>query len=140
MEPYEPLLAIATAIAVGLLVGMEREQTHPDDPSLFAGVRTYPIIALIGAVATLLDPGAPWLPLAALAGVTVLVAMSYAHSLRNGQHGATTEARLILVDTSVWVDYVPRRLTIGALARPNDTSTFFTCRDPAAPMPAMYLR
>jgi uncharacterized membrane protein (DUF4010 family) len=95
MEPYEPLVAIATAIAVGLLVGMEREQAHPDDPSLFAGVRTYPIIAMIGAVATLLAGDAPWLPLVALAGVIVLVALSYAHALRSGQHGATTEASAI---------------------------------------------
>ncbi len=99
MEPYEPHLAIATAIAVGLLVGLEREQSHPKNQgALLAGVRTYPIFALIGALATLVEPASMWLPLVALAGVIALLAISYAFGLKNGQgHGVTTEASVIAV-------------------------------------------
>ncbi len=99
MEPYEPHLAIATALAVGLLVGLEREQKRPEHPgSMLAGVRTYPIIAVIGALATLLEPASLWLPLIALAGVIALVAISYYQDVKkHDDHGITTESSLIAV-------------------------------------------
>jgi uncharacterized membrane protein (DUF4010 family) len=97
METYEPHLAIATALAVGILVGLEREQKRPERPgAMLAGVRTYPIVALIGALATLLEPASLWLPLVALAGVITLVAISYANDVRkHDDHGVTTEASVI---------------------------------------------
>ncbi len=97
MEPYEPHLAIATALAVGFLIGLEREQAHPEgNGSTFAGIRTYPILALVGALATLLEPASMWLPLVALLGVIALLAISYAADLKTGRHhGITTEASVI---------------------------------------------
>jgi uncharacterized membrane protein (DUF4010 family) len=99
MEPYEPHLAIATALAVGILVGLEREQKRPEHAgSMLGGVRTYPIVAVIGALATLIEPASLWLPLVALAGVVTLIAISYATDVRkHGDHGITTEASLIAV-------------------------------------------
>jgi len=97
MEPYEPHLAIATALAVGVLIGLEREQAHPEaERTSFAGVRTYPIIAVIGALATMLEPASLWLPLIALAGVIVLLAIAYADNVRKGrEHSVTTETSVI---------------------------------------------
>jgi len=99
VEPYENHLSLATALAVGLLIGLEREQTRGDrSGSSFAGVRTYPIFALIGALATMLEPSSMWLPLIALLGVFALVAISYAADVRGTKaldHGATTEASVI---------------------------------------------
>jgi len=97
VEPYEEHIALGTAVAVGLLIGLEREQTRPETAArLFAGVRTYPIFALIGGLATMLEPASMWLPLVALAGVIALVAISYAADVRNGgDHGVTTEASVI---------------------------------------------
>ncbi len=97
MEPYETHIALATALAVGFLVGIEREQAKPDRPgSSLAGMRTYPIVALIGALATMLEPASMWLPLIALAGVFALVAISYAVDVRRDRdHGATTEVSVI---------------------------------------------
>ena len=99
VEPYETQIALATAVAVGLLVGLEREQTKADRPgSSFGGVRTYPIIALIGALATMLETASMWLPLIALAGVFALVGISYAADVRREQdHGTTTETSAIAV-------------------------------------------
>lgn len=89
-------MALATAVAVGLLVGLEREQTKSDrEASSFGGVRTYPIFALIGALATLLEPASMWLPLIALLGVCAIVAISYAADVRRNDHGATTEVAAI---------------------------------------------
>jgi uncharacterized membrane protein (DUF4010 family) len=97
VEPYEPHLAIATALAVGILVGLEREQKRPEHPrSMFGGVRTYPIVALIGALSALLQQMSAWLPLVVLAGVIVLVAISYASDVKtHDDHGVTTEASVI---------------------------------------------
>ena len=93
MEPYETHIALATALAVGLLVGLERERTKSERPSSsFGGVRTYPIIAMVGALATMLEPASMWLPLIALGGLFALVAISYAADIRRADdHGTTTE-------------------------------------------------
>ena len=90
-------VALATALAVGLLVGLEREQTKAERSGFsFGGVRTYPIIALVGALATMLEPASMWLPLIALGGVFALVAISYAADVRRAQdHGTTTELSAI---------------------------------------------
>ncbi|HLL25648.1 MAG TPA: DUF4010 domain-containing protein, partial [Kofleriaceae bacterium] len=97
MEPYESHFALATALAVGLLVGLEREQSKPErGGSQLGGIRTYPICALIGALATMLAPTSAWLPLVALAGLVAFVAISYAAEIRrDGDHGMTTEVAVV---------------------------------------------
>jgi uncharacterized membrane protein (DUF4010 family) len=99
VEPYETHLALATSLGVGLLVGLEREQTKDErGGSQLGGIRTYPIFAIIGAVATLLEPASMWFPLIALLGVFALVALSYAADLkRDADHGMTTEVSVIAV-------------------------------------------
>jgi uncharacterized membrane protein (DUF4010 family) len=97
MESYETHLGLAVALAVGLLVGLEREQTKPErGGSQLGGVRTYPIFALVGAVATLLEPASMWLPLVSLLGVFALVIVSYHHDIkRDADHGMTTEISVV---------------------------------------------
>ena len=98
MEAYENQCSLATAIAVGLLIGLEREQSKPERAGAsLAGVRTYPIFALVGALATMLEPASMWLPLVALLGVFALVAISYAADVRREvqDHGVTTEISVI---------------------------------------------
>lgn len=48
----------AVAMLIGLLVGAEREHSHSDKEQLFAGVRTFPIIALLGFIGGLLATAA----------------------------------------------------------------------------------
>lgn len=103
MEPFENHISLATAIAVGLLVGLEREQTKLADADRrghsIAGIRTYPIFGLVGGLATMLEPASMWLPLVALLGVFALVAISYAADVRRSKdgedHGVTTEISVI---------------------------------------------
>lgn len=98
MEPYETHLGLATALGVGLLVGLEREQSKTDRTSQLGGIRTYPIFALIGALATMLAPASMWIPLVALLGTFALVALSYAADVRrDNNHGMTTEISVIAV-------------------------------------------
>jgi uncharacterized membrane protein (DUF4010 family) len=125
VEPYEPHLSLATALAVGLLIGLEREQSKPTtEGASFAGIRTYPLFALTGAVSVLLAPASPWLPLVALAGVIALVGISYAGDVRKGNdHGVTTEISAIatfllgaLATSSGAVEpMTPRLLLVAAL-------------------------
>ncbi|HEX5062811.1 MAG TPA: MgtC/SapB family protein [Kofleriaceae bacterium] len=105
MEPFEPHLGLLTALAVGLLIGLEREQAKADaeaaaDPAkgkTLGGFRTYPIIALTGAVATMLEGASMWLPLVALGGLVALLAISYAGDVRrDADHGMTTEASAVV--------------------------------------------
>ncbi|MBA3457291.1 MAG: MgtC/SapB family protein [Deltaproteobacteria bacterium] len=97
MEPYETHLALAAALAVGLLVGLEREQSKAErGGNQLGGIRTYPIFALVGAVSTLLGPASMWLPLVSLLGVFALVAISYAADIkRDADHGMTTEISVV---------------------------------------------
>ena len=82
VEPYETHLALATALAIGLLSGSSASRRSPSAAASFGGIRTYPIFALVGALATLLEPASMWLPLVALLGVFALVAISYAADIR----------------------------------------------------------
>ena len=97
MEPYETQLGLATALAVGLLIGLEREQSKLErGGNQIGGVRTYPIVALTGALATMLEPTSMWLPLVALLGLFALVAVSYHHDIkRDSDHGMTTEVSVV---------------------------------------------
>jgi uncharacterized membrane protein (DUF4010 family) len=104
VEPFEPHLSLLTALAVGLLVGLEREQAKQDihaegapHPTL-GGVRTYPIFALLGALSTMLETASMWMPLVALGGLITLLAISYAGDIRKGaDHGLTTEASALAI-------------------------------------------
>ena len=91
-------LRLALALALGFLVGLERESTKVERMSvIFGGVRTYPIIGLFGF-------GCAWLQ---RYGVTVmlpvgllvmggLAAIAYITKTKAGHHGFTSEASALL--------------------------------------------
>lgn len=102
MDGYEPLVSLAVALGVGLLVGLEREQQAPrgaEHPRLFiGGSRTFPLVALSGAVASLLGRRfGVAIPLAVLGAVVVFVAIPYWADVRRGiDRGITTEVAFVL--------------------------------------------
>jgi uncharacterized membrane protein (DUF4010 family) len=79
--------AAGIALAVGLLVGAERERTHPGS----AGVRTFALVALLGNIATLLPTAYGTI---LIGGVAVLVAVGYAVT-RIADPGMTSEVALL---------------------------------------------
>ena len=88
-----PWLNFAIAAGIGLMIGLERERSKGAGSARRpAGIRTFTLAALMGAVADHLG-GVPLL-MAATAGVTVLAALSYAGS-RDDDPGLTTEIGLI---------------------------------------------
>jgi uncharacterized membrane protein (DUF4010 family) len=100
LEAYEPYLALGLALAVGLLIGVERERTRPrkgeDDASFFGGVRTFPIFSMLGGIATLLSSTlGPWPFVLATLTTGTLVAMSYRRDLERKHHGLTSEGAFL---------------------------------------------
>jgi len=80
---------LATALAIGLLLGVEREHDNAHDAGRPAGSRTFPLIALAGAVSAALSPVALGVALAAVAALVI------AWYLRTEEPGATTEIAAI---------------------------------------------
>lgn len=92
MTPY-PWFNFAVALALGLLIGLERERSKGDGPDRRpAGIRTFALAALLGALAAHL--GGVSLLAIATGGVMVLTALSYLRS-RETDPGLTTEVGLM---------------------------------------------
>lgn len=98
---------MAVALGIGLLIGIERERRKGDGSArATAGVRTFAVVSLLGAVSTMV--GEVVLLAVATAGVAVLAAIGYARTLKQDP-GLTTEIALLLT------------LLLGALAMREPT-------------------
>ncbi len=92
MDDLHPFLRFGIALAIGVLIGMEREHSaQTDDERRFAGVRTYPLFALLGATAALMaDITSIWTFVALTVLAVGLIVASYAVTAH--EHiGLTTE-------------------------------------------------
>jgi len=97
---FEPWWRFGVAILIGALLGLEREfsQQKEDAPD-FAGIRTFSLIALLGAVAAFLSEEHGMLPLAlSFGGLILLIAASYLGTLMHHEQGMgiTTEVAAIM--------------------------------------------
>jgi uncharacterized membrane protein (DUF4010 family) len=90
-------LRFGAALGLGLLLGLERERKR-DAELLFGGIRTFALIALLGAVAAFMereiDQG--WLIFAVFVALSALVIVSYATTAARGELGITTEVTALL--------------------------------------------
>lgn len=88
------VIAIVVALGTGLLIGVERERRKGEGPTRgAAGVRTFVVVSLCGAVAALFET--PWLLAVGFALVGLLAAASYQQS-RQHDPGLTTEVALLM--------------------------------------------
>lgn len=84
-------------LLIGLLIGLERQHSQKPDEPLFAGFRTFPVIALTGFLSALIArAGFPWILPAAMLGVIALTAAAYYVTAQGAHKGATTEFVAIL--------------------------------------------
>lgn len=126
--PWEIALGLCLAIAVGGMVGLERERrAHTQHRVLIGGARTFPLVCLFGALSSLLAQAAGQLVLiAAFAATTVLLALGFTRTrgtAEDPQPGLTTEFAALLVFAIGAVPFVqvgsldfPQRLLLaGAL-------------------------
>jgi uncharacterized membrane protein (DUF4010 family) len=100
MSFEEIFLGFLIALAAGSLIGLEREQSRIVDkkPSIVGGVRTFPLIALSGALSALLAHAVGvWVIVAALLILGVFLAVSYYQEWgREGPPGATTQVAALI--------------------------------------------
>ncbi len=100
--PYEVLVPIiqklVIAIFIGLLIGLEREHAKRQTDKIFAGIRTFPLIAIAGFVSAFLSEYifSYAFPLIFIA-FGMLVWIAYFHSSGRGHVGITTEITALLV-------------------------------------------
>ena len=90
-------LRFGAALGLGLLLGLERERKR-DAELLFGGIRTFALIALLGAMGAFMERelNQGWLILAAFVAVSALVIVSYATTAVRGEVGITTEVTALL--------------------------------------------
>ncbi len=96
MEDYQLALRFAVAIGLGMLLGLERERSKVEDGG--AGVRTFALIALSGALAGHLGKslGLDWLALALFVAIAALIVGMYVVTAQRGDTGITTEVSALL--------------------------------------------
>jgi len=108
----ETLQQFVTSLAIGLLIGLERER----NPSAKAGLRTFALVALFGTLTAMLTSkvGSPWLLIAGLCIVGLMIIAAYFNSTaEDPDPGTTTIAALLLcysLGALVW--YGQARLAI----------------------------
>ncbi len=83
---------LAAALAIGLLIGVERERSKGTGPNrAAAGIRTFTIASLLGAISILVNF---WLLVASMVCVTIFAAAAYFRN-RDDDPGLTTEIALL---------------------------------------------
>ena len=102
----EALPAFTTSLALGLLIGLERERS----PAAKAGLRTFALVAMLGTLMALIgqETGATWVIVAGFIGVTAIIISAYVGDNADDDPGTTTQAALMLcfgLGAAVWYGY-----------------------------------
>ena len=97
MFDLELAIRLGAALGLGLLLGLERERKR-DAELMFGGVRTFALIALLGALGAFMERELDqnWLLIATFIAVSALVIMSYATTAARGELGITSEISALL--------------------------------------------
>lgn len=90
-------LRLGAALALGLLLGLERERAREPDAT-FGGVRTFALVTLLGALCAVVQSqlGMPALAAVAFAGLVALLVTSYVATSDRGHLGLTSEITALL--------------------------------------------
>lgn len=99
MEQIDLFYRFGVALAIGFLVGLQREYAHGGpDKEIFAGERTLALMGLVGCTAAMAADvlASPWPFVAILALMGALVTVSYFVTAWHGSVGLTTEVAVVL--------------------------------------------
>ena len=99
MENIDLFLRFGAALAIGFLIGLQREFAHgSDERSLIAGERTFALFGLAGAVGAMLadEFASPLVFVGILLILGAFITAAYLIDARKGQVGLTTEAAIVV--------------------------------------------
>jgi uncharacterized membrane protein (DUF4010 family) len=105
-DQVEALPQFLTSLAIGLLIGLERER----NPSAKAGLRTFTLVSLFGTLTAMLatKSGATWLLAAGMLAVGAMIISVYVHKpVEDNDPGTTTIAALLVcygLGAMIWYD------------------------------------
>ncbi len=93
----ETIWTMLIASLIGFMIGLERERKRERAFSLFAGVRTFTLIALFGSLtALLLEPVGIWPLVTGFLSLAVLVALGYWRESSKEKVGGTTQVAALV--------------------------------------------
>lgn len=96
IPPLEVLFArLGLALVLGFLIGLERER---DKPLIFAGMRTFALISLLGALLSFVSEffAGYWLFIVGFLSVASFALVSHIKGFESGHIGVTTEVAFLL--------------------------------------------
>lgn len=97
-ELFMMIQKLGVAILVGVLIGIERERSFSDNKKSFAGIRTFPFVAIFGFLGAFISTFTHFtIYLTFFVVFSVLVISSYVQSAKEGKIGITTEISSMLV-------------------------------------------
>lgn len=105
-DGLEHLPAFATSLAIGLLMGLERERST----AAKAGLRTFGLAAMLGTLLALISErmASPWMLATGFAAVTVTIVAAYMGEADGEDPGTTTQAALLLcfgLGAAIWFGF-----------------------------------
>ncbi|MFQ6107577.1 MAG: MgtC/SapB family protein [Thermoplasmata archaeon] len=109
------LVKLTISIALGGLVGLEREYARREEVREFAGVRTFILIAMMGTISAMFGIG---FFVTAFVAFSVLVALSYYTLSKRGSIGGTTEVATLItfiVGGLVYFEYLVVAATVAVV-------------------------
>lgn len=94
---FDTAWQFGAALGLGILLGLERERTRGEQRA-FAGVRTFALVALLGAISVYAGEQLQhsWIVGLVFLAVTALVVAAYHAAARDGDIGATTEVSVLI--------------------------------------------
>jgi uncharacterized membrane protein (DUF4010 family) len=101
LEPDEFFILVqklVIAILIGVLIGLEREFSRPKSGKIFAGIRTYPLLSMLGFSSALIATFTEtWMYGIFFLGYAALITTAYFTSAKEGRLGGTSDVAALLV-------------------------------------------
>lgn len=99
LTQYEFFIRLMVAAGIGFVIGLERERSFlPQQTEVFAGVRTFTLVAVLGLLACFLKFYlSNWIFEVVLLGLIAFTVVSYILNFKHGHSGGTTEVALIVI-------------------------------------------
>ncbi len=110
---------LAVAVLIGALIGLEREHSRPQGEKTFAGIRTFPLICILGFSAAMIASfTSVWVYVVIFVGFALLISTAYVFSALEGRYGGTSEISTLLaflLGSLVYWNYIILAAIIGVI-------------------------